>query len=73
MPVCTLIWLRQQNLGARRNVEAVLGKNPLFWCCPTPPPGNGLKYQLAEGQGKWIELQKSGEVLVRDEREYIEP
>ncbi|KAI0778969.1 zf-DHHC-domain-containing protein [Trametes elegans] len=37
------------NLGMRRNIEAVLGPNPLLWCCPTVPPGNGLKYPIAEG------------------------
>ncbi|KAI0673782.1 zf-DHHC-domain-containing protein [Trametes maxima] len=37
------------NLGMRRNIDSVLGTNPLTWCCPTVPPGNGLKYPLAEG------------------------
>ncbi|CDO73449.1 hypothetical protein BN946_scf185013.g84 [Trametes cinnabarina] len=37
------------NLGMRRNIESVLGHNPLLWCCPTVPPGNGLKYPLASG------------------------
>jgi palmitoyltransferase ZDHHC6 len=46
-----------QNLGARRNIESMLGTNPLLWCCPNVGPfGTGLKYQLAEGDGKWIEL-----------------
>lgn len=46
-----------QNLGARRNVESMLGKNPLFWCCPNVGPlGTGLKYQLAEKDGKWVEV-----------------
>ena len=46
-----------QNLGARRNVESMLGTNPLFWCCPNVGPlGTGLKYQLAESDGKWVEL-----------------
>ena len=44
------------NLGMRRNIEAVLGPNPLMWCCPTVPPGNGLKYPLADGDGKWVEF-----------------
>ncbi|KAG0707434.1 DHHC palmitoyltransferase-domain-containing protein [Suillus ampliporus] len=35
------------NLGARRNIASVLGNNPLLWCCPTVPPGTGLKYQLS--------------------------
>lgn len=46
-----------QHLGARRNVESILGTNPLLWCCPNVGPlGTGLKYQLAESDGKWIEL-----------------
>jgi len=45
------------NIGARRNIESMLGTNPLLWCCPNVGPfGTGLKYQLAEGDGKWIEL-----------------
>ncbi|KAH7925173.1 zf-DHHC-domain-containing protein [Leucogyrophana mollusca] len=43
------------NLGARRNIAAVLGSNPLMWCCPTVPPGTGLKYQLSVGDGEWNE------------------
>ena len=46
-----------QNLGARRNIESMLGANPLLWCCPTVGPlGTGLKYQLAESDGEWVEL-----------------
>lgn len=46
-----------QNLGARRNIESMLGTNPLLWCCPNVGPlGTGLKYQLAESEGKWVEL-----------------
>ncbi|KII93606.1 hypothetical protein PLICRDRAFT_100276 [Plicaturopsis crispa FD-325 SS-3] len=37
------------NLGARRNIDSVLGSNPWLWCWPRPTPGTGLKYQLAEG------------------------
>ncbi len=40
----------------RRNIDSVLGTNPLLWCCPAAPPGNGLKYPLADGDGKWIEF-----------------
>ncbi|RDX51137.1 palmitoyltransferase PFA4 [Polyporus arcularius HHB13444] len=43
------------NLGVRRNIESVLGPNPLMWCCPTVPPGNGLKYPLAEGDDSGVE------------------
>jgi hypothetical protein len=46
-----------QNLGSRRNIESMLGTNPLLWCCPNVGPlGTGLKYQLAESEGKWVEL-----------------
>jgi len=38
------------NLGSKRkNIEAVLGKNPLLWCWPTVTPGTGLRYPLAAG------------------------
>jgi palmitoyltransferase len=40
-----------QNLGLKRNITAALGKNPLLWCCPTTPPGDGLTYELADGNG----------------------
>ena len=46
-----------QNLGMRRNIESVLGPDPLLWCWPTVPPGNGLKYPLADGEGKWIQCE----------------
>jgi palmitoyltransferase len=46
-----------QNLGARRNVESILGTNPLLWWCPNVGPlGTGLKYQLGEWDGKWVEV-----------------
>ncbi|KXN88865.1 Palmitoyltransferase PFA4 [Leucoagaricus sp. SymC.cos] len=35
------------DLGRRQNIESVLGKNPFLWCCPTRPPGLGLKYELS--------------------------
>ncbi|OBZ79551.1 Palmitoyltransferase PFA4, partial [Grifola frondosa] len=39
----------RENLGVKRNISSMLGSNPLLWCCPSVPPGNGLKYPLAEG------------------------
>ncbi|KAH9486296.1 Palmitoyltransferase PFA4 [Psilocybe cubensis] len=39
------------DLGMRRNVESVLGRNPLLWCCPIRPPGSGLKFQLSDSDG----------------------
>jgi palmitoyltransferase len=44
-----------QNLGVRRNIASILGNNPLLWCCPTVPPGTGLKYQLSVADGEWNE------------------
>lgn len=43
------------NLGVRRNIASILGNNPLLWCCPTVPPGTGLKYQLsvADAHHSW--------------------
>jgi palmitoyltransferase len=35
----------------------MLGTNPLLWWCPNVGPlGTGLKYQLAEWDGKWVEV-----------------
>lgn len=42
-----------QNLGVRRNIASILGNNPLLWCCPTVPPGTGLKYELSVADGEW--------------------
>lgn len=47
-----------KNIGRRANVESVLGKNSLLWCWPTVPPGDGLKFTVMEGSGKWIELNR---------------
>ncbi|MBW0494120.1 hypothetical protein O181_033835 [Austropuccinia psidii MF-1] len=35
------------SLGTLRNIQAVLGKNPLLWCFPQKMTGNGLKYPVA--------------------------
>lgn len=48
-----------QNIGVKENVYAVLGRNPLFWCLPSIPSGTGLKYPVAAGHGKWVELAQS--------------
>lgn len=40
----------------RKNIETILGQNPLLWCCPSVPQGDGLKYQVVEADGRWIEL-----------------
>ncbi|KAI0640069.1 palmitoyltransferase PFA4 [Trametes polyzona] len=56
------------NLGMRKNIESVLGANPLLWCCPTVPPGNGLKYPLADGD------ESAGEEWPpRDPEAYVYP
>ncbi|EIN13917.1 zf-DHHC-domain-containing protein [Punctularia strigosozonata HHB-11173 SS5] len=47
------------DLGYKSNVVSVLGSNPLLWCCPTVPPGNGLKYDMTTDYGEWMELQSS--------------
>ncbi|THH06676.1 hypothetical protein EW145_g3922 [Phellinidium pouzarii] len=36
------------NIGDRQNIEAVLGRNPLLWCCPSLPLGDGLKFSVVE-------------------------
>ena len=42
---------------------SILGSNPLLWCCPTVPPGTGLKFQLSIGIGEWYEVFASYRVL----------
>ncbi|KAF7303195.1 Palmitoyltransferase PFA4 [Mycena kentingensis (nom. inval.)] len=44
------------NIGTRRNIESILGKNPWLWCWPTKTPGSGLKYELTNSDGKWVKL-----------------
>ncbi|KAL7285081.1 hypothetical protein ACG7TL_000173 [Trametes sanguinea] len=57
------------NLGMRRNIESVLGSNPLLWCWPSiPPQGNGLKYPLASGDDSGGE-----EWPPRDPEAYVHP
>lgn len=34
----------------------MLGDNPLWWCWPSVPAGNGLKFRLVNPQGEWHEL-----------------
>jgi 1,4-alpha-glucan branching enzyme len=40
----------------RRNIESILGPNPLLWCCPSRTPGSGLKYELTNNDGELVEL-----------------
>ncbi|TFK41869.1 DHHC palmitoyltransferase-domain-containing protein [Crucibulum laeve] len=44
------------DIGKRKNIESVLGSNPLLWCWPTVTPGTGLRYQLADRDSEWNEL-----------------
>lgn len=37
----------------RRNIESVLGPNPLLWCWPSRTPGSGLRYELSNKDGEW--------------------
>ncbi|KAF8215863.1 zf-DHHC-domain-containing protein [Mycena galopus ATCC 62051] len=46
------------NIGRRRNIESILGKNPWLWCWPSVTPGSGLKYELTEDDGKWVQMTK---------------
>ncbi|KAG8911658.1 Palmitoyltransferase, partial [Tulasnella sp. 417] len=46
------------HLGMRANVTAILGSNPLLWCWPTLMKGDGLRFPVAEGAGKWIEFHR---------------
>ncbi|TFK77407.1 zf-DHHC-domain-containing protein [Pluteus cervinus] len=42
------------NLGGKRNIRSVLGDQPLLWCWPQKARGDGLKFQLAEGDASRI-------------------
>ena len=53
---CFSLTIRCQDLGARRNIESILGSRPLFWCWPSRTPGNGLRYELSNRDSKWQEL-----------------
>jgi len=40
------------DLGMRRNIESILGPNPLLWCYPGRTPGSGLKFGLSNKDGE---------------------
>lgn len=40
----------------RRNIESILGPNPLLWCYPGRTPGSGLKFGLSDKDGEWNDL-----------------
>ena len=39
-----------QDLGRIKNIKAVLGPNPLLWWWPTVPPGDGLTFEITQGE-----------------------
>jgi hypothetical protein len=43
------------NLGVLRNIQSVLGDNPLFWCWPANGKGDGLYYPTSTNAGKWYD------------------
>ncbi|GAA5951325.1 hypothetical protein JCM8115_005119 [Rhodotorula mucilaginosa] len=45
------------HLGYVRNVQAVLGENPLWWMWPQPTPGNGLSFPVAIGTSPAQQLE----------------
>lgn len=74
------------DLGVRRNVREVVGGNPLMWCWPgRAMRGDGLKYPVASGLGKYksrwrvqtamqdcdepVEMEE----LLIDEETYVDP
>ncbi|KAG5647742.1 hypothetical protein DXG03_008465 [Asterophora parasitica] len=63
------------NLGRRKNIESVLGKNVLFWCWPGPAPGNGLKYELAQGDDGSVWPPRDPSTITREgtENEFVLP
>ncbi|KAG8984251.1 Palmitoyltransferase, partial [Tulasnella sp. 427] len=46
------------HLGMRENVRVILGSNPFLWCWPTVVKGDGLRFPVAAGTGKWIEFHR---------------
>jgi palmitoyltransferase ZDHHC6 len=47
-----------QDLGRRKNIDAVLGSRPACWCCPgAPARGDGLRFAVLASDGEWAELQ----------------
>jgi len=40
------------DLGKRRNIESVLGPNPLLWCWPRQASGSGMKFELSGKDGE---------------------
>ena len=49
-----------QNLGIKENLYSVLGPSPLYWPFPIKEMSSGLKFRIADGEGKWIEFHRNG-------------
>lgn len=47
-----------QNLGFKENIYSVLGPSPLYWPFPVKVTSSGLKFRIAQGEGKWIEFRR---------------
>ncbi|KAF8585118.1 zf-DHHC-domain-containing protein [Ramaria rubella] len=45
------------NLGIKENAYSVLGPSPLYWPFPIKETSTGLKFRIANGEGKWIEFR----------------
>jgi palmitoyltransferase len=58
------------------NVCAVFGRSVLYWPFPIKETSSGLKFKLAEGEGKWIEFHRGSHhdletALSLRERHYV--
>jgi len=58
------------DLGIIRNLQAVLGSNPLLWLLPVGgPSGDGIKYQLNPAYVAWLKAQKAANDEEEEEEE----
>ncbi|KAF8527561.1 zf-DHHC-domain-containing protein [Hysterangium stoloniferum] len=46
------------NLGVLENVYSVFGRSVLYWPFPIKETSSGLKFKIADGEGKWIEFHQ---------------
>lgn len=53
------------DLGMVKNVQSILGRNPLLWCLPQKMDGDGLSYAVGKGIGTSSVWETT---LVADER-----
>ncbi|KAF9567799.1 palmitoyltransferase PFA4 [Agrocybe pediades] len=62
------------DLGRRRNIESILGKNPLLWCLPSRTPGSGLKYELSNSEGtEWHATAREASITSSDDGTVEDP